>query len=65
MDEDKLLTVNEIAERMNISEFQVRKAINDGFLKATNLGSRMTRVLESEYMIWRNNKLGDTQNGKR
>ena len=57
MDEDKLLSVNEIAERMNISEYQVRKAINDGELKAVNFGARLTRVLESEYFIWLGRKL--------
>jgi excisionase family DNA binding protein len=62
MDEDKLLTVNEIAERMNISEFQIRKAISDGELKATNLGARLTRVLESEYQIWRAMKLKEIEN---
>ena len=49
-DEEKMLTVEQIAEEMNVDKKTVRKWINQGELKAVNIGR-----IRPEYRISRRN----------
>ena len=48
MDEDRLLTVPEVAERLRISDYTVRKWLREGKIQGRRLGGAGWRVLESE-----------------
>lgn len=49
-EEEKMLTVEQVAEEMNVDKKTVRKWINQGELKAVNIGR-----LRPEYRISRRN----------
>lgn len=46
--EKEILTVKEVAALLNCSEKSIYRNINNGYIKAVNLGSRLTRIKRSD-----------------
>ena len=51
LNEKEVLTVKEVATLLNCSVRSVYRYINSGHIKATNLGSRLTRVKRSDINV--------------
>ena len=56
----KLLTVQEVAELLRVSDQTVRRYIKDGRIKAKKLNKRDIRILDSDAQEFMQDLTGDT-----
>lgn len=62
---DELLTVEEVAARLKVGEFTVRKWLNEGKLKGAKINNDAWRVKESDLLAFIDSAYKEGVNGKK